>query len=462
MATTPRDSDEDALLAPGDILDNRYRIEGVIGQGGMGLVAAAVHLQLGRRVAVKVLRPRATTDAVARRRFLREARAAARLRNEHVVQVLDFGILAGGSPVIVMELLEGSDLENELYLRGPLPPEEVVDLMLQVCEAVAEAHACGLVHRDLKPSNLFVSRAADGSPQVKVLDFGVSKSVRGVDDEQLKERSLTGSHVVVGSPPYMAPEQVDWERTTDWRTDVWALGVILFELLTGTRPFEAPSVPMVFAAITRDSPPLLRSRCPGVPRVLDELVAWSLQKDPGQRCPDVVTFAQRLAEAFPSPLRAEAAVRVQRVAAAPSRHSSNDPIHMDPSQGDRKSISNWTVTSPTARSKRKGRRSLHFAIVGAILLVVLGAIVVFRGVMGSSREPAGIAPASAPLAGSILPTAAIASPPSSDGLDAGVAPDARSASPALPPSPPGRKLPPSKPPSADPPNPGRDPLGDRK
>ena len=188
-------------VAIGELVANKYRVERVLGRGGMGVVVAALHEQLAQRVAIKMLLPEAEASPNALARFTREARAAATIRGEHVARVLDVGELPGGAPYIVMEYLEGRDLAQTLTDRGTLPPEEAVSYVLQACEAIAEAHAAGIVHRDLKPSNIFVTTGPDGSPLVKVLDFGISKALLSGS----AEGQLTTTSSFVGSPIYSPP-----------------------------------------------------------------------------------------------------------------------------------------------------------------------------------------------------------------------------------------------------------------
>src|SRR5215831_21397407 len=206
----------------GEVLANKYRVLEGLGAGGMGVVLLVEHMELGQRMAIKMMRPDAVGDVGAVTRFLREARAAAGLESEHVVRIFDVGTLESGVPYMVMELLRGEDLSRVLHANGPLPISEAVDYVLQACHAIAEAHGLGIVHRDLKPSNLFLTRRSDGSPLIKVLDFGVSKiaAAEGRND-------LTCSNAVLGSPVYMSPEQAKNARSVDARADVWSLGVIL-------------------------------------------------------------------------------------------------------------------------------------------------------------------------------------------------------------------------------------------
>ncbi|HEY3664483.1 MAG TPA: serine/threonine-protein kinase, partial [Polyangiaceae bacterium] len=209
----------------GDVLAGKFRIERVLGQGAMGVVVAATHIQLDERVALKFLLPEALANADAVARFAREARAAVKIKSEHVVRVSDVGTLESGSPYMVMEYLQGQDLSEWMTNHGTLNVSDAVEFLLQACEALAEAHALGIVHRDLKPANLFVTARRDGTPCIKVLDFGISKFTAPGSN-----LNMTKTSTIMGSPLYMSPEQLSSTRTVDARTDIWALGVILFEL----------------------------------------------------------------------------------------------------------------------------------------------------------------------------------------------------------------------------------------
>ena len=211
----------------GEMLAGKYRVERVLGAGGMGVVVLARHVQLDQLVALKFLLAQSLTNPKVVARFEREARAVVKLKSEHVARVLDVGTMEAGAPYIVMEYLEGEDLSQTVERRGPLPVAEAVDYLLQACEALAEAHGMGIVHRDLKPGNLFLTRRVDGKSLVKVLDFGISKLEGGRED-----LALTQPAEVVGSPKYMSPEQLRASRLADARSDIWSLGVILYELIT--------------------------------------------------------------------------------------------------------------------------------------------------------------------------------------------------------------------------------------
>ncbi len=280
---------EAGLPRPGEVIAAKYRIESVIGTGGMGVVMGATDVTLGRAVAIKFLSPHKLAREGARERFLREARAAAQIQSEHVVRVYEVGETALGAPFIVMEHLRGADLSDVLRRRGGLPVEEAVDYVLQTCAALGEAHARGIVHRDLKPQNLFLTQRPDGSPCVKVLDFGISKAA---DDTA---QNLTATDMVMGTPLYMSPEQVRSLKNVDARADVWALGAILFELLTASTVFDAPSLSALCAMIATDPPVPLRARRPHAPPELEAVILRCLHKDPAGRFQNVGALAAALA-----------------------------------------------------------------------------------------------------------------------------------------------------------------------
>ena len=299
------------MLEPGDVIAGKYRVERILGEGGMGYVLGARNIALDEPVAIKILKPAAVTDAEAVARFLREARASVRMRGEHVAKVLDVGALGDGTPYMLMELLEGSDLSTVVERAGWLPVQTAVDYVLQICEALAEAHALGIVHRDIKPSNLFLTTGVDGLPCVKVLDFGISKATNAIDATR-PDFGLTQTQTVMGSPQYMAPEQMRSSRRVDGRTDIWGLGTIMHELLTGQPPFAATSMPELFAMILQDAAPSMRVRRPDVPPGLDAIALRCLEKSPDARPASVLELAHMLMP-FAGPLSAGAAERVGRV-----------------------------------------------------------------------------------------------------------------------------------------------------
>lgn len=280
-----------APVAQGQMLAGKYRVEKVLGEGGMGVVVAATDVHLERRVAIKFLLPEYMHHAEAATRFMREARAAVKIQSEHIARVIDVSALENGSPYMVMEFLEGGDLSQILEKRGPLPIEDAVGHVLEACDAIAEAHSYGIIHRDLKPANLFLAKQPDGSFKVKVLDFGISKTTLTGQDGQ--DKSLTRTSSMMGSPLYMSPEQMRSTKDVDARTDIWALGVILYELLAGKAPFDADSIPELSAKILLDEPtPLTRA---DVPEPLKEAIKRALSKRLPERYPSIAEFASALA-----------------------------------------------------------------------------------------------------------------------------------------------------------------------
>jgi serine/threonine-protein kinase len=291
MDTSSDVVDETAVRIPaaGDVVCGKYRLLRPLGEGGMGLVFEAEHLRLRQSVAIKFLRSEVLVMPDALERFEREARASARLRGPHVVQVLDVDTDERGRPYMVMELLRGRDLEAELRVHGPFPVERAVDLVLQACVAVAQAHAAGVVHRDLKPSNLFLTEEA-GKRVLKVLDFGISKIAPETDPAP---PSATSTCMTVGTPLYMSPEQMRSSKDVDGRSDIWSLGVILYELVAGTPPFLGTTTAAI-AAIVADAMPSLRRVRPDVPEALERVLITALAKAPGDRLPTVEALAAAL------------------------------------------------------------------------------------------------------------------------------------------------------------------------
>ncbi|HET7542999.1 MAG TPA: protein kinase [Polyangiaceae bacterium] len=283
----------DSPVKEGQVLAGKYRVERVLGSGGMGVVVAAWHLELEQRVAVKFLHPLALERADTAERFRREARSAAKIRSEHVARVIDVGIMEGGIPYMVMEYLEGHDLSDEMSKVGMLPIEDAVDFILQAIEALAEAHAAGIVHRDLKPANLFIASRPDGTRIVKVLDFGISKSLLGGSSSEL---SLTRTSVLIGSPLYMSPEQMRSAKDVDTRTDIWSLGVILYEMLTGRPPYTGDSIPALCASLLNDVPQSMRALRADVPAELEDVIRHCMAKDRAERYATVSELARALAQ----------------------------------------------------------------------------------------------------------------------------------------------------------------------
>jgi eukaryotic-like serine/threonine-protein kinase len=387
----------------GSVVAGKYRIDSILGAGGMGVVVAATHLVLGEHVAIKFLGAGAGRSAV--ERFRREAQVAIRIKSEHIVRLMDVGTLPSGAPFLVMEHLEGSSLAELLRRRGPLPVAEAVDLVLQALEAIAEAHQLGVVHRDLKPSNLFATERADGSVLVKVLDFGIAKLLEGharnaiAHAKHSANKDLTATTMILGSPSYMAPEQVRSARAVDARADVWSLGVVLHELCSGKLPFEAESPSGVMAAIVADAPTPLCQHRPSAPRALEEIVLRCLEKDRERRFQDVGELARAL-----SSLATDAALasieRVTRTIAHEDARSTGDRSK------DAPRLAPATDPSPTASAfelSRTRKAGPSWRLVGAAAVVVAGAFFY----LGRAREgtPATAATASAAPADLAAPRA---------------------------------------------------------
>ena len=281
------------ILKEGDVIAGKYRIEGLLGCGGMAAVFAAVHKGLDHRVAIKTLLPEVMKHDSIIERFAREARSVAKLQSEHVARVIDVGELPDGAPYLVMEYLEGTDLSGLLKKRGPLPTHEVADIGIQACEGIAEAHALGIVHRDLKPANLFITTRADGETVVKVLDFGVAKTLSGPLSGKA-EFDLTHTFDVVGSPHYMSPEQITCAKDVDARADIWAMGVVLHRLLTARPAFDGKSFAELCMAILQHEPRSLRKLRPDVPVGLEEIVLRCLTKHPSGRYQKIGELSEAL------------------------------------------------------------------------------------------------------------------------------------------------------------------------
>ena len=305
--TAENPSAADELI--GEVLDGKYRLDALLGEGGMGTVYRATHLLIDRPVAVKVLRPRFVEDEAAQQRFRREARAAGRLRHPNAVAVTDFGDTPEGFVYIVMELLEGQTLREIIAAEGPLPAARAISLMEQAAAAVAAAHEAGVIHRDLKPGNVFVVHGEGARPGVKVLDFGIAK-LAAESAEESDAKNLTQTGVMIGTPRYMSPEQCDGERLTP-ASDVYSLGVILYEMLTGTPPFNGPT-PLAVALQHSSKPPRApRELVPAIPPELERVVLHALAKRPGERPADAGEFRRELLETArpPDPAAADGGAR---------------------------------------------------------------------------------------------------------------------------------------------------------
>jgi serine/threonine-protein kinase len=362
--------DSAAPVQRGDIVDGKYLVGECLAWGGMGIVSLATHMHLRKEVALKCIRPEFSKNPEIVARFLNEARAAATLRSEHVARVLDFGRTKRGVPYLVMERLEGASLSAVLKQWGPLPTSEVVDYVLQACESLAEAHALGIVHRDIKPENLFLTQGVDGRPIVKVIDFGISKQMATDVD-----RTLTNPKSSMGSPWYMSPEQMKSARDVDARSDIWSIGIVLFELLTETTPFTGKNITEICASVLCDPTPSLRRRRPEVPAELEAVVGRCLEKDRAKRFADVTELAEALVR-FASPAGRANAPRVQGIAIASAR----------PERRSSDSVASWVKSSRRtpgdSHTTRVPGERLHLAAMLSGVLLVAMAILGAAGSLG--------------------------------------------------------------------------------
>jgi serine/threonine protein kinase len=399
-------------VVEGQVLAGKYRVERVLGEGGMGVVVAARHLQLDERVALKFMKENALVSTEAVARFGREARAAVKIKSEHVARVSDVGVLENGAPYMVMEHLEGGDLSGWLDEKGPLPLEQAVDFLLQACEAIAEAHALGIVHRDLKPANLFVIRRPDGALSVKVLDFGISKMTG--NGNSAPDFDMTKTTAVMGSPKYMSPEQMRSVKSVDCRSDIWALGVILYELLADTTPFVADEFPELVLKIATEPPDSIRNRLPNLPPGVENVILKCLEKDAGRRYQTVGELAVALIEFAPrrSKLSLERISGVLKAAGMSESAMVLPPSsEMPPPPVDAGTAASWGKTSGGAPGSKRA------LLVGAAVLGAgaLGAFVYSLASAGPRAAPV-VAPAAlVPAVTSVVqiaePTPAPASAP---------------------------------------------------
>jgi serine/threonine-protein kinase len=275
-------------IPEGEILADKYRAERVLGAGGMGVVVRVRQLESSQVFALKFLRPSVARDPSATARFLREAQAAGRIQNPHVVRISDVGTLASGLPYLVMEYLEGVTLEARLKSGPALEVAMACDFALQVCEGLAAAHATGIIHRDIKPANLTLCPREEQGELLKILDFGVSKII---DESQ----GLTRTQTALGSPLYMSPEQMRSARAADARADQWSLGAVIYRMLTGKLPFNAASLPRVCVLVMEGSFAPMSTLRPDLPAPLVAAVERCLKVEPNERHADVAALAQALA-----------------------------------------------------------------------------------------------------------------------------------------------------------------------
>jgi serine/threonine-protein kinase len=416
----------------------------------MGVVVAATHITLHQRVALKFLLPAALGNPETIERFLREARASVRLKSEHAAKVIDVGTLADGAPFMVMEYLEGGTLGQVVRQQGALPVRDAVDYVLQACEAIAEAHAAGIIHRDLKPENLFLTRRVDGQPLVKVLDFGIAKS-----QAQAEALTLTRTSTVIGSPLYMPPEQLRSARNADVRSDIWALGAVLFELATGRVPFTADTFSELCLKVAQDPAAPPSSLKPGIPPAIDHVVLRCLEKEPAKRFQNVADLASALEPFGP----ANAGEMAQRVASVLGGVRGSTPVPLGTSFPPVKAQTgtSWGHTSAEASSRRKTQLFAAGAVIGGVFAIAAIAVVVSLNRHDAAASPAAppppsLAPASPPVAIPVQAAETLQPSPSAPALEVAPAPSAAAQTQARPRT--------TTPPKPAPPPPPKKPEGD--
>jgi len=377
------------VRAPVDVgatIAGKYRVDRVIGAGGMGVVVAATHLQLDQKVAIKFLLSTHAQDEVEVARFAREARALAKIESDHVARVIDVGSLDDGASYMVMEYLEGQDLAAILRERGPIPYGQAIRWVLEACEAVIEAHAAGIVHRDLKPANLFLAQRKNMRTIVKVLDFGISKAMAGASAVTMDMLALTKTAALLGSPLYMAPEQLRSVKDLDGRTDVWGIGVILYELLTAHPPFMADSLGALVSSIQEDQPMTPHLRVATIPPEVSSIVLTCLSKKREDRFPTVTALANML-QPFAS-LSSSASNNTPPPAVSPSGPAVISNLASTTGPGNAASSPvlattprpDWVEPQASSPPKPKPKTALTViaVVVGVGLAIAVGAIVLAK------------------------------------------------------------------------------------
>lgn len=408
------------IVKPGEVIGGKFRVERILGAGGMGVVVEARDIDLDDRVAIKLLLPAALErpDIVAR--FRREARAAVKIKSEHIARVIDVGSLDDGAPFIVMEYLEGYDLSKPLRNNGRLTIPVAVDYVLQACEALAEAHVLGIVHRDIKPPNLFLTLQADGSPCIKVLDFGISKVIGGLDTPdgvEVPEATLTQTSVVLGSPRYMAPEQISKPKSVDARADIWGIGTTFYRLVTGVAPYEGNTLPEIFAAIlmTPEGPPPIHQHVPTAPVELDAVIRRCMRVNPAERWANIGDLAAALAP-FGTPAATWSATRIRGILDSagimpsmppPSISVSSSVSLPSPASTSGASMANTLETSLSGNAGVPARSPAVYILgtLGVVALLLAGVAFFMKDANHSNNVPT-------PAASATTPAPTTSAPPS--------------------------------------------------
>jgi eukaryotic-like serine/threonine-protein kinase len=388
-------------LFPGRVIANRYRVVRVLGRGGMGVVSEVEQLDTGEHFAIKFLREDVDSDMQPNARFLREAKLATRLKSPHTCRVVTIGEWELG-PYIVMELLEGRPLSTILERGRRLEVAQAARIAYEMCVALTEAHELGIVHRDVKPGNVYLAKGPTATVTTKVLDFGVAKIPSSVVTRH-GEHSLTDASTLLGTPSYVAPEQLINSKLVDPRADVWAVGVMLYEMLAGQLPFSSPLIPKLLVMIAREEPAPLATLVPELPQGLVEVVHRCLLKDPSQRCANAGTLAQALL-----PWLDNSDALLVPLLRMPTTRPSLRPSELPPSKpaplgscapGNSDSLGPHT-TSHLGKHLRLRAARVRYAVAGALL-----------GMLAAGGYLWGHSPATPPSAPAIAPAKVSASSP---------------------------------------------------
>ncbi len=379
-------------IAMGDVVAGKYRVDSVIGFGGMGIVCAGTHVELGTPIAIKFVRPERGGDERAVARFLTEARSAAQLKSQFACRVMDCGRLPSGTPYIVMELLQGADLRTLVTQKGPLPIEDAVSYALQACEALAEAHAKHIVHRDVKPENLFVTEGPDATPLLKVLDFGISKQGGPLASNRVHTEPTEN----MGSPFHMSPEQMIDPAGVDSRTDIWSLGVVLYEVLTGQLPFSGDTTPQLCANVmtTQPIPPQLHRA--EIPDDLSQVILRCLEKDRERRYADVAELGLAL-KPFGGAASSLAAARVERILGRTPAPAAAELSPQEP-ESDAAASVHEAASIPGVPRRGQGRRVL-------VVMILMAASGLAAVGVHQALQPMAIEPAPGPVLPQPVPSA---------------------------------------------------------
>jgi serine/threonine-protein kinase len=401
-------------LQPGTAVTPSIRLERRLGAGGMGSVWIAEHMALRTQVVVKFMAVELAASAEAVERFSREAAAAAQVKSPHVVQMLDHGVTPDGIPFIVMELLEGQDLGKFLAARGRLTVAETAEIIGQVCKALARAHERGIVHRDIKPDNIFLCAGFEGETFVKLLDFGIAKA-----DARLGGSSGTKTGAMIGTPFYMSPEQIVGAKTIDWRTDLWSLGIVGYECVVGTRPFEEEIFGALAIRIHSGPMPVPSEVQPGLPPAFDQWFSRACARDVNTRFASARELADALSRvAGGGSLTSSTPSAGPPVGGATMYEPQNTPPIASSPLARAGTNAGMGLSTLAPRPVRSSAAAWTLAATAAAVVLTIGAVIIVKRTAVAPAPSAAAAlhapsaPASAPLVpAAVVPSAAVVLPP---------------------------------------------------